>query len=67
MNHDWQLVNSAGEDAEGKSLTLNYYCPRCGTLKVDYRHNGGKTSPNFPMYSGIGGPINGVAEPQCKG
>lgn len=66
MQHDYLLVSSHGEDAPNKSLDEYRYCHRCGTLRQDYRHNGGQTSPNYPMFCQVGQKGWSPAEPDCK-
>ncbi len=47
--HDWKLLTYRGEDAPGRSLDSYSQCSQCGALKHDYAHNGGQTSPNYPL------------------
>jgi hypothetical protein len=63
--HDYLLVSSHGEDAPNNSLDEYKYCHRCGTLRHDYRHNGGQASPNYPLFCTPG--IQGwtCIEPEC--
>lgn len=53
--HDWTLIIGMGEDAPGKSLDEVFWCQACGTVKHDYRHNGGERSPNYPDFFKPGG------------
>lgn len=47
--HHWLFIASHGADAPGCSLDIYEQCARCGAMRHDYRHNGGQTSPNYPV------------------
>lgn len=66
MGHDYQLVSAHGQDAPNNSLNEYRYCARCGTLRNDYRHNGGQTSSNFPMFCILGSKGWEADEPECR-
>lgn len=57
MTHDWKFVASHGQDAPGQSLDTYEQCSQCGALRHDYRHNGGQTSPNYPVIYKYGASI----------
>lgn len=63
--HQYRVISTHGEDAPNKSLDTYSYCGRCGTLKHDYHHNGGRTSPNYPMFCRIGYSGWCRPEPEC--
>lgn len=50
MDHEWRLVIATGEDAPNQSRDEIWWCCKCGTVKHEYAHNGGHTSPNYPVY-----------------
>ena len=66
MGHDWLMVFGSGDDAPGKSLDEIFHCRRCGAVKHDYRHNGGRRSPNYPTYYRPAGPQPANVE-HCPG
>ena len=65
-SHAYRLVISWGEDAPNKTLDLIYFCPTCGTVKHDYRHNGGQTSSNYPQFLTKGVNSWTTPEPKCQ-
>lgn len=66
MRHDYTFLSSHGEDAPGKSLDTYSFCGNCGTVRHDYAHGGGQTSPNYPLFVTIGFPGWRAIEPECR-
>lgn len=65
MPHNFEFAAGHGEDAPGSCPDTYSHCSRCGAVKHDYRHGGGQTSPNYPMFLVAGKRGWQATEPEC--